>query len=46
MISRAYLEHVEDGFRRRGPEEHSAFVASTEAAPVPVWDLTRVDHPS
>ncbi len=45
VISRAYLEGVEDGFRRLGDAEHRAFRESTELGTLPVWDLKRVDHP-
>jgi len=44
VVSRAYLEAVEDGFRRLGEGEHRAFRESTELASLPVWDLKRVDH--
>jgi hypothetical protein len=46
VISREYLEAVEEGFRRLGPAEHRAFLASTELDTLPVWDLERVDHPA
>jgi hypothetical protein len=45
VISRAYLEGVEECFRRLGEEEHRAFRESTELGALPVWDLRRVDHP-
>jgi hypothetical protein len=44
VISRAYLEDVEAGFRRLGDDEHRAFLENTELGTLPVWDLTRVDH--
>jgi hypothetical protein len=45
VISRAYLDLVRAGFDRLGPGELSRFDTSTEAPPVPVRDLRRIDIP-
>ena len=45
VISRGYLEAVEEAFRRLGEPEHRSFLQSTELGVLPVWDLRRVDHP-
>lgn len=44
VVSRAYLEGVEEAFRRLGDEQHRAFLESTDLDTVPVCDLIRVDH--
>ena len=45
VVARAYVEGVQGGFRALGPDEHRAFVASTDLAGVPVAALERVDLP-
>jgi hypothetical protein len=46
VISRDYLERVEEGFRRLGEAEWRRYVASTDRPPCPVRALRRIDLPA
>jgi hypothetical protein len=43
VVARGYVEAVQAGFRALGPEEHRAFLESTDFGGVPVMALERVD---
>jgi hypothetical protein len=45
VVQRAYLEHVEAGFRRLGAVEHARFLATSDLDGLPLLDLERVDLP-
>jgi len=45
VVARAYVEGIQAGFRALGPQEHRAFLASTDFGGVPVVALERVDLP-
>jgi hypothetical protein len=45
VVSRDYLEKVQAGFERLGPEAHADFLASSTLDDLPVWDLERIDLP-
>jgi len=42
-VARAYVEAIRAGFRSLGPDEHRAFLESTDLGGVPVMALDRVD---
>lgn len=46
VVQRSYLEHVEDGFRRLGPDQHADFLATSDLDSLPLLDLERVDVPA
>jgi len=46
VVARSYVEGVQEGFRALGPDEHAAFLASTDFGGVPVAALERVDLPA
>ena len=46
VVARAYLDAVQGAFRRLGPAEHRAFLASTDFDGVPVVGLERVELPA
>ena len=43
VVARAYVEAIQAGFRALGPEEHAAFLASSDLGGVPVVALERVE---
>lgn len=43
VVARAYVAAIRAGFRALGPEEHRAFLDSTELGGVPVMALERID---
>jgi cation transport regulator ChaC len=45
VIARAYLETVEEGFRRWGAQAYRTYLASTPPPPVPLRHLRRVATP-
>jgi len=45
VVPRSYVEGVQAGFRALGPDEHAAFLASTDFGGVFVAALERVDLP-
>ena len=45
VVQRAYLEHVEAGFRRLGTDEYDHFLATSDLDGLPLLDLERIDLP-
>ena len=45
VVQRAYLEHVQAGFRRLGDAQYGHFLASSGLDGLPLLDLERVDLP-
>jgi hypothetical protein len=46
VVQRSYLEHVEDGFRGLGPDQHADFLATSDLDGLPLLELERVDIPA
>ncbi len=43
VVAGHYLELVEEGFRRLGPDEWERYAASTDASPCPVREVRRIE---